>query len=117
MEAAARRSIKQWDSPAALWAVSRCCMGAPGVHKRCSLFTRGFDAYHRVVAVEKVGVGGVVFLISPCLCVLVCERGSERTRDSQGFFCVKHGRQGKCFILWESSSACQAPVLEQRGDV
>lgn len=75
--------------------------------------THGFSAYRQVVALERVGVGGVV-LISLCLCVLACER--QRTRDSEGV-CVKHGRQGKCFVLWEFSSGCQAPVLERRGDV
>lgn len=50
--------------------------------------TQEFSAYHQVVAVEKVGVGGVV-LICLCLCVLVCERQGEkgRTRDSEGIVC------------------------------
>lgn len=39
--------------------------------QRCSLFTRGFGAYHRVVAVEKVGVGAVVFDLSLSVCVSV----------------------------------------------
>lgn len=54
---------------AALWAVSWCYMGAPSVY-HCFLSTHGFSAYHRVVAVEKVGVGGVV-LISLSVCVSV----------------------------------------------
>lgn len=64
-ETDAQHGVKPWASPAALWVVSWCCMGA----------------------VEKVGVGGAV-LISFCLCLLVCERQREmggETRDSEGF--------------------------------
>lgn len=73
---------------------------------------------HQVVAaVEKVGVGGVV-LICLCLCVLVCERHRERKREQEiARVYVKRGCQGKCFVLWEFSSGCQAPVLEWWGDV
>lgn len=78
-ETNAQHSVKQWASPVALWAVSWCCMGAPGI-QQCFVCTHGFSAYHWVVAVERVGVGGVV-LISLCLCVLVCERQRESEQE------------------------------------
>lgn len=66
-----------------------CLMVLHGRSQRIAMFvcTHGFSAYHQVVAVEKVGVGGAV-LISFCLCLLVCERQREmggETRDSEGF--------------------------------
>lgn len=54
----------------------------------------------------------------------MCERQRERKKEykkerkkERKLEFVKHGCQGECFVLWEFSSGCQAPVLEQEGDV
>lgn len=46
------------------------------------------------------------------MCVSVCKTQGEKEHEI-----AKHRCQGKCFVLWEFSSGCQAPVLERWGDV
>lgn len=111
----AQPSVKQQAPPAAPWVVSWCCMVAPSAQRACTL---GFGGYHQVVAVEKGGRGRCAcdFSLSVCVSVRKSERESEGEQEIVKVLC-EAGRQGKCFVLWEFSSGCQAPVLERWGDV
>lgn len=84
--------------------LSCCPLGCLAVLHGCSRRTQALLSVHswlrRVSPGSSCGEGGrgrCGFLISPCLCVLVCERGSERTRDSQGFFLCEAWTQREMF--------------------
>lgn len=134
-EADAQCSMKQWDSLAALWVVTWCCMGAPGIYSVHSWL-------RSISPGSSCGEGGRGRCgFDLCLCVLVCERPRERTRDSEGFvwsvdargnvlYCgsfpqdVKHlcwSREVMCEVHSTRSTVakvwCGTPMWDLYGDV